>query len=756
MIRDVQSSESQRRTVIAESEPANGLAPLASGTCIGKYQIASVLGQGAFGITYRAYDSQLGREVAIKEYMPVYFATRQSDRSVLPRSTQLAEDFRWGRERFLDEARTLAQLEKAAGVVNVYDFLEIYGTAYTVMELVSGETLEARLKRERQLPPAAVEQLLRALQDGLEHVHDAGFLHRDIKPANIILDRAGRPTLIDFGASRAALQDRTRAMTALYTPGYAAFEQFTSARLGPWTDIYALGATLYHCVTGKQPPVASDRMIEDTLVRATVAGKGRHDAAVLAAIDAALKVKAADRPQSVAEWRRVVSRRSAPARSLATTVVAAAAVAKAGARQRARPVSLPWVAAGGLAAFVLGGGFFVWQQTSQPDVQESAALVAAQEPTQAELEARRRAEEATAQQSAKQQDSAEEHLERATAHARKGEHEQAVRAFTQAIELKPDLPEAWLGRGEAYNARGAHDRAIADFTQAIALRPDFAEALNARGVAHYGKGKTGSAIEDYTAAIRLKPDYAEAFYNRAVAHSRKGDDDHALQDYSEAIRLKPDFAAAFNNRGNLYRARGQYDLAIEDYDQAVRIDPAFAIALKNRGDVHVSKGDVERAIQDFNEAIRIAPDLAIAFKSRGDVHYSQGRYDRAIEDFAEAVRLDPKNAITWHGLCSARALLGQLEQALADCTESLRLRPNDANVLDSRGFVQLKLGHLDEAIADYDGALAIDGKRAVSLFSRGVARLRKGDRAGGRADINAATAIDRAIASRMKRYGIQP
>src|SRR6478609_5251668 len=124
------------------------LVALRIGQTIGRYEIVSILGQGGFGITYRARDSQLGRDVAIKEYLPSALAIRQQDSTVLPRSTKVADDFTWGRERFVAEGRTLATLQRASAIVRVFDFLEANGTAYIVMELVPGETLEARL-RER-------------------------------------------------------------------------------------------------------------------------------------------------------------------------------------------------------------------------------------------------------------------------------------------------------------------------------------------------------------------------------------------------------------------------------------------------------------------------------------------------------------------------------------------------------------------------------------------------------------------------------
>src|SRR3954463_2182335 len=164
-----------------QAATAIDLVAVAAGRMIGRYEVVSVLGQGGFGITYRARDTQLGREVALKEYLPSALAVRQDGVTVLPRSTKMAEDFTWGRDRFVSEGQTLASLHGAPAIVHVFDFLEANGTAYIVMELLSGETLEDRLKRDGKLDAEAVDKILWPLLDGLEQVHKAGFLHRDIK-----------------------------------------------------------------------------------------------------------------------------------------------------------------------------------------------------------------------------------------------------------------------------------------------------------------------------------------------------------------------------------------------------------------------------------------------------------------------------------------------------------------------------------------------------------------------------------------------
>lgn len=314
------------------------LGVLPAGTLLRGYEIVSVLGQGGFGITYLGRDTKLGRQVAIKEYLPTSLALREGSITVRPRSTELVADFVWGRERFLDEARTLARLEQIPAVVRVLDFIEDNGTAYTVMALVRGQTLDKRITASPALPAHEIDQLLFPLLDGLEQVHAEGFLHRDIKPANIILDAANRPVLIDFGASRAAMAGRSTMLTAVFTPGYAAAEQMTSAKQGPPTDIYGLSATLYHAITGAPPPNAFERMLEDSYRSLASLMPSGFSPSILLGIDAGLAPRAKDRPQTIAEWRAMLRGMS---RTDATVVLATPAFAAPAVVPIAAPVPAP-------------------------------------------------------------------------------------------------------------------------------------------------------------------------------------------------------------------------------------------------------------------------------------------------------------------------------------------------------------------------------------------------------------------------------
>jgi serine/threonine protein kinase len=366
--------------------PEVDYAALQPGQTIGRYEIVSVLGQGGFGITYRARDVQLGREVAIKEYLPSALAIRQGGSTVLPRTTKMADDFGWGRDRFVTEGRTLASLHRATAIVHVFDYLEANGTAYIVMELLSGETLEERIAKNGKLSSEEVERILWPLLDGLEQVHSAGFLHRDIKPANILLDATGNPTLIDFGASRAAMAGRSTALTAIFTPGYAAAEQMTSAKQGPWTDIYGLSATLYHATTGRTPPGAFDRMLSDNYEPLSQIKPAGFSPGVLAGIDAGLAVVASDRPQSIAGWRPILAMTEAPAGD------ATVAIGKAPAPAPRHVSTLPpppaasssssrtglWLALVAVVLVLLGGGGY-YAAMRGPDPETVKARQAAEE-----------------------------------------------------------------------------------------------------------------------------------------------------------------------------------------------------------------------------------------------------------------------------------------------------------------------------------------------------------------------------------------
>jgi serine/threonine protein kinase len=273
------------------------------GYALHEYRIEKVLGVGGFGLTYLALDSNLNLKVALKEYLPADIAARGADQSIGPRSPDTAETFGWGKQRFMDESRTVASF-RHPNIVRVMRFFEANGTAYMVMEFVDGAALGDWVKPRRPLAEAQVAALVAPLLDGLEVVHKAGFLHRDIKPGNIYVRDDGSPVLLDFGSARM----RSSELTAVVSPGYAPFEQYhTQGRQGPWSDLYALAGVLYWMVVGSMPQEAPARIRADAMAPAVQAGdRSRFRPEFLAAIDWGLTPFEDQRPQSVAEWREAL------------------------------------------------------------------------------------------------------------------------------------------------------------------------------------------------------------------------------------------------------------------------------------------------------------------------------------------------------------------------------------------------------------------------------------------------------------------
>jgi len=270
----------------------------------GQYLIGRVLGKpGGFGITYLGFDTRLEIKVAIKEYFPRE-CIRKHDHATVSAPTTEAKEFRVALDGFMKEARTVAKL-KHANIVRVNNFFEENGTGYLVMDYYEGLTLAEYLQSKggKLTEPTALATLMPIL-DGLREAHQAGILHRDIKPQNIYLTTGNQPILLDFGAARPIVRRDAslQATIGLYTPGYSPFEQqMTNGKQGPWTDVYACAATLYHMVTGECPPPAGDRILDgDPLIDPA---EYRVTAKLSAILVKALAVKPEGRYQTIAEFQ---------------------------------------------------------------------------------------------------------------------------------------------------------------------------------------------------------------------------------------------------------------------------------------------------------------------------------------------------------------------------------------------------------------------------------------------------------------------
>jgi len=284
-------------------------AALQPGTIINDLQINAILGVGSFGITYLVTDPAIGTRFAMKEYLPSDEVSRQDDGIIKANDETSAQAFTAGLKQFLIEARMVAALDHP-NIVKVLRYFEANGTAYFLMPYYQGQPLHHLLESNGTLGPEDARALLLPIMEGLEYIHERGLIHRDIKPANIYMTESSGPILLDFGVA-AADAKHPPGDTRLGSAGYAAPEQSDpDGRIGPWTDIYALAATLYRCITGNIPTPASERNSalqngsEDPLKPFAEAVPAGQYGGIRDAIDLGLSINPQDRPRNVGQWKK--------------------------------------------------------------------------------------------------------------------------------------------------------------------------------------------------------------------------------------------------------------------------------------------------------------------------------------------------------------------------------------------------------------------------------------------------------------------
>ncbi len=572
---------------------------LAAGKQVGPYALLGELGRGGMGVVYRAYDTKLGKEVALKVIL---------------------EAGPSGVERLAREARAAAALRHEA-IVSVLHLGEHSGRPYLVMEYVAGESLGALLSR-KPLPLPRKLEIARDLARALEHAHGRGVIHRDVKPSNVLVDQEGRARLLDFGLARSSTdQGLTTTGQVLGTPLYMSPEQAGGdpTAHGPASDVYSLGAVLYHMLVGRPPFEAPSAPSLYKKILVDAVPRPRKLVPELPAALDALVVSCLEKDPRLRPGAREVAAKLERA-------LAGAAVAS--------PSRRPLVAA--LAAgVVLGGGGIL------AGVVIASGRGASHDPKV----------------------------------GRPAPSSGAPRDHQPAVEGK--LPaRSWVERGEALRAKGDLEGAISDATRAIELDPACAEAWVLRARSRNGRGERAGTIEDCTRAIELAPALATSWATRASARGDSGDVDGQLADATRAIELAPDLAFAWYVRGNGRSARGDKEGAIADLTRAIELDRSYAAAFTNRASARLDNGDREGAISDLGRAIELDPTRAPPWSTLGQAQVGEGRLDDAIGSFTRAIELDPLLPPPRANRGSARAQKGDHEGAIADLERFLELAPD--------------------------------------------------------------------------------
>jgi serine/threonine protein kinase len=292
--------------------PQQANQPLPDGYQLQNYRIASVLSCGGFSIVYLAYDEN-DQPVAIKEYLPSQLALRKQGDALPSISEENLPTFRYGMKCFFEEGRSLAGLSHP-NVVRVLNFFRANETVYMVMRYERGRTLQEHIQARRgAIKENFIRRVFTLLLNGLREVHSNKLLHLDIKPANIYIRNDGTPVLIDFGAARQTLTEGGLKLNPMYTPGFAPPEQYKNRELlGPWSDCYAVGASIFACIAGVAPQAADHRLEKDRYVSATKLFGNRYSRQLLETVDWCLELDHMKRPQSVFALQKVLMREKDP------------------------------------------------------------------------------------------------------------------------------------------------------------------------------------------------------------------------------------------------------------------------------------------------------------------------------------------------------------------------------------------------------------------------------------------------------------
>ncbi|MDA7418754.1 serine/threonine-protein kinase [Xenophilus arseniciresistens] len=401
-------------TTVAAAAPAPARAPaplvdagtLPPGSRMAEFEITHLIGQGGFGAVYEAWDHTLERTVAIKEYLPTSLSTRGGDGTVTPLSDKHRETFELGMRSFINEARLLAQFDHPS-LLKVYRFWEDNGTTYMVMPLYRGQTLRQTLADKPNVDEGWLLRIMDGVTQALAVMHNANCYHRDIAPDNILLlEGTGKPVVLDFGAARRVISDKTQAITVILKPGYAPVEQYAEMpdmTQGAWTDVYALAAVMHVAVCGRAPPPSVARIMSDTYV--PLAGnellRQRYSQRLLETIDHGLAVRPEQRPQSMLELRAELGLEEtttiAPLRAAGPRTVPGAHGARApaspprpaaGSGPAAAPAPRSKALAGALIGVagvaLLAGGAWWWMQGRAPA--DAPAPAVAQAPVAAPVD----------------------------------------------------------------------------------------------------------------------------------------------------------------------------------------------------------------------------------------------------------------------------------------------------------------------------------------------------------------------------------
>jgi tetratricopeptide (TPR) repeat protein len=607
---------------------------------VGRYELLGELARGGAGVVYRAKDPLGGREVALK---------------VLLRGQGASEH---ERRRFVRETQAMTKLAHP-NLVAPFHVGEHNGLPYLVMELLPGGTLQDRLQTSGPLPPVEAAEIAAQLADALDHAHRQGVIHRDIKPANVLLDAEGRPRLTDFGLAKdlqASLSALSRSGAFMGTPGFWPPEQAQGrlADLGPHSDVYALGATLFALLTGAPPFEADDLVQHMTLTcKQPAPAPSERDPAIPRALDAVclrcLEKDPAARYPSAAALARVLRR---------------AAEAPHAAPAGKKP-AWPLAVAAGLVLAGVGGAALVLRGAGSPAPSPTPTVTVAPSPSPAPSTPVAAEEEDDV--FAGVSEAAQALNERAMELAARGAYDEALSLLTQALEPEPTFASGWENRGAVYALMERYDEALADMDRAVALRPDRIATLRQRAVIRANSGDVEGAVAELESVLERLGEDADVFADMARMQANMGRHPDAIATVDRALELGlgPIDRFVFI-RLRSHRALKDYQGMLADYDVLLELapDPGNAAGIHNdRATIYMRTNRPGEAINGFSKAIELGLEKGIVYLNRGQAYGQLGDLEGALLDYERAAELFGPG----HQLAGdAQRLLEETRQAQAE------------------------------------------------------------------------------------------
>ncbi|MEH2048891.1 tetratricopeptide repeat protein [Nostoc sp.] len=614
-----------------------------------RYRPIKSLGGGGFGKTYLAEDiDKLNEYCVIKQFAPQVQGT-----AALKKATELFEQ----------EAKQLQQLGNHRQIPTLLAYFNQDNRLYLVQEFIDGQNLLDELKQQGIFNQQKVRELLLDLLDILKTVHQQQVIHRDIKPENIIRRSDGQLVLIDFGASKQLTATvMTQIGTTIGSFGYASLEQMQGGKAYPASDLYSIGATCFHLLSGIHPWELWQRQGYGWVVswRQYLQQPVSEDLGRI--LDRLLQEEYQQRYQSAAEVLQALNSEPIPVTQPVTPPVTPPPLQK-----NSIPIYLVVIP---LIVLMGGGAVYLLRPTNPVTIEQKSK-------------------------------SADTYYNEGLEKYNNKDFSGAIEDYTQAIEINPNYANAYMNRGLAHYDLGDNQAAIEDYNQAIKINPNYANAYINRGLARYDLGDKQTAIEDYNQAIEINPNDANAYYNRGLARYDLGDNQAAIEDYNQAIKINPNYANTYMARGLARYNLGDNQTAIEDYNQAIKINPNYANAYYNRGLARYNLGNNQAAIEDYNQAIKINPNYANAYYNRGLARYNLRNNQAAIEDYNQAIKINPNDANTYYNRGLARYNLGNNQAAIEDYNQAIKINPNYANAYYNRGNSQSNLGNKQAAIEDF-------------------------------------------------------